>query len=131
MRADLLVPAVARLEELAQRTKTIEDTLRIVAPNARQLSLGSNGNGHSNGSSHGSVGPESGLLPETLANASVSRSGNPVSAIAETFQGIDDEYHQTIQEFNDFSGYPASPLSPDAVSRGLITVEQAQVYFAL
>lgn len=112
-----------RLEELTQRTRTIEDTLRLTAPNGvRSLAtLSASGNG----------GEPYGSLPDTIANASVSRTGNPVSAIAETFQGIDDQYAQTIQEFNDYSGYPASPLSPDAVSRGLITVEQAQRYFAL
>lgn len=76
------------------------------------------------------IGESYGGLPDTIANASVSRTGNPVSAIAETFKGIDDPY-PSVQEIHDYSGYPSSPLSPDAVSRGLITVEQAQRYFAL
>jgi hypothetical protein len=108
-----------RLEELASRTRTIEETLRLTT--------------HTNGGSSSrvtTVEPYGAGLPDSLANASVSRTGNPVSAIAETFQEIDDTY-PSIQEVNDYSGYPSSPLSPDAVSRGLITVEQAQRYFAL
>lgn len=145
-----------RLEELANRTRTIEDTLRATVSNG-SLALTRSNNGNNN-NNHLGAEPYSGLLPDTVAQASISRTGNPVSAIAETFatQGIVEDDESYYNNYNnslilhdlgaghnaanggpgsgtvgDYSGYPSSPLSPDAVSRGLITVEQAQRYFAL
>lgn len=89
-------------------------------------------------------------LPDTTAHASHMRMGNPVSAIAESFPPLLDE------GYGNYPGYSANVLpslgnglgngngngitnqyltpgllSPDAVSRGIITVEQAQRYFQL
>lgn len=119
----VFVNAQNRLEELASRTRTIEDVLRITTQSGR-----SGGNG---GSISGAGGGEPFNLPDTVATASNMRVGNPVSAIAESFQSMDDPYSAMSDATGDFPGYLGSPLSPDAVSRGLITIEQAQRYFTL
>lgn len=116
-----------RLEQLTSQTAHIEDYLRYsdyahrssgsakrgrALPSLDELDLG---------------------LPDATAAASHRRMGNPMSTIVESFQGL--------EEGPSIPGAPGSAglqnlqqpnsLSPDAISRGLMTMEQARRYFAL
>lgn len=115
-----------RLEELTARTVNIEDYLRY-APRP-----------------HGSVAKRPRLLPglneldlglpDGPATSSHRRMGNPVSTVAENFLGLDGGLPMgaNLGPIGDVQGLPSyGPLSPDAVSRGLLTADQAKRYFDL
>lgn len=112
-----------RLEELSERQKSVEDVLRYQAQSRPTALPGM-----------GELG-----LPDTLSTASNMRGGNPVSAVAESFRSMEDPNAQSLgaNGINMFpgsmlaSGMDAGTPTPDAITRGLITIEQAQRYFAL
>lgn len=80
-------------------------------------------------------------LPDTLPAGSNMRGGNPVSAVAETFRSIDEPNGPLLpgsstgahggSAYSNTTGLGSLTPTPDAIARGLITIEQAQRYFAL
>jgi hypothetical protein len=126
------------LEELTNRTKGIEEYLSYFA---RYGSPAPSAGGSLKAAGHGEAPFARGFtlpgmdelgLPDTTAGASHMRMGNPVSAVAESLPHMDELPLPVPLEAHGLAAYTQPGLtSPDAVSRGIITVEQAQRYFQL
>lgn len=133
---DVANTILARLEELTHRTAGIEQYLRVLPetinhrpqtlPSLDALNLPDN---------------IPGLHAEQASNV---RTGNPMSTITESFQGFHGQDSNGRQMSHPYEGSAQSQsglaglqngaqqrASTDAVSRGLITIEQAQRYFNL
>ncbi|CAD6576375.1 MAG: SM-like, degradation of cytoplasmic mRNAs and positively regulates transcription initiation [Cyphobasidiales sp. Tagirdzhanova-0007] len=113
-------PDVARgildkLEDLTSRMKGVEECLRLAQ--------------HGRGLSPAPSSIEEVASP--ITTASHVRMGNPVSTVTESFKDLDDRGLRIRRNSTDSGHIHANfgLMSPDAISRGIVSEEQAQRYF--